>query len=153
MVSLVLVSALAISCGHGQPSLAQGEQAVRPYAEVYGRLLEFRKVNGESRSVAGQKHYVLHFRVATEMEPGWEWVRDPFKGPGIYRAFAPDLPNFLGMPSRTSIPSGSTYVGRGEVVFRHSENGWIVDDVDVRQQGYCNPGPTPSECFVSTFGS
>lgn len=150
-ISLFLVATFLVSgCSGGNPSDDQARFAVAQEIEKkYGTLIDFRKVNGETRDINGQKFYVFHYRAATKLDSGWVWRHGNIMFPtGLVRGKPSNSP---WDPKMDVVPAGATYVAEGKVTFRNTEKGWVVNDTDVDQYGYCDKGETPSNCYSTLW--
>jgi len=150
ILATICFVALLVGCTSGTPTEKQARTAVASEIQEYGPLIMFTKTNGESLEQAGQKRYIFHYWAAASLGDGWAWrsKSTAFKA-GIQRQ-GQTHPLFT--PVTTKIPSGSTYLARGTIQFRQTENGWVVDRTEVAEYGFCNPGPSPSECYTSLWG-
>lgn len=138
-------------CSAGVPSEQQARGAVSEKLKEIGPLVDLTKADGESLEVMGQKLYRFHYRAAVTLGDGWAWrVKSELFNAGIQRR---DAPFVLFKPKLDPIPSGATYIARGAVDFRKTENGWTHNGTTIDGYGYCSPGRSPSDCYKANWDS
>ena len=131
------------------PTEDQARAAAAEEIKEYGELNDFRKTNGEQREIEGQRHYIYHFRAASTLGGGWVW--DPgniMRTTGLKRG-TPQPASVWG-PELTEVKNGATYVAKGTVTFRNTENGWEVNNVEIERYGYCS-AQKPAECYAELW--
>jgi hypothetical protein len=125
-----------------------GRKIVASSVSRFGELVEFEKTNGETMEVFGRKLYILHYRAAATMDPGFYWVADNFGKAAVVRCDELDrgVPGFL-WPTASELEAGAKYVVAGEMAFRSTERGWLYEEDRRRGSGICRKGQQTQECY------
>ncbi len=142
---------MATSCGPSVPSESQARQIAEgpsgQLTQLGAKMIDFRKLNGVSQEVLGQKIYEYDFLAAFELPAGLAWVKQTALGGG---GFVKD-PGPGWEWGVQSIPRGSIAVEKGKISFRLTEKGWVSDDhPDDLRSGYCTGATSPQACYAST---
>jgi hypothetical protein len=114
---------------------------------VGGKMTDFRKKNGESLELMGQKVYKYEFLAAAELPAGAAWQPD---GLGGYK-FVKDDPDHRNNPlgKMVPLPEGTTAVRSGMITFRYTDNGWVSTfpgKPDEASNSYCT-SLKPTACY------
>lgn len=143
--------------GTSDPSEKQARAAftnsLQPLMNDGGEIIDFRKSNGESQVIKGQKWLLYHFHAAIKLPSGWVW--HSYDG-NIYSIISSDQEGGLEEENTiqpysggtyTRLPKGTIVAFRGIIEFRSTEKGWIHNpSLDDAQQGVC-ARQIPSECY------
>jgi hypothetical protein len=138
MVSIALT--VAGCSGSSAPSDAQA-RAAYPWYEGMGEPVDFRKVNGESITKDGQKHYVYHFQQANPLKEKMKW----FKCTKLSVYFSDSAP--IGCEAMTGQQADGLMVSKGTITFKSTEQGWIPASGRIKSWGYCESLKDVSECY------
>jgi len=153
LIVLVFLSALIAGCGKSStPGASEVKKIIRPRISQYGEILEIRKMNGEKFEIQGQKVYRLYYRAAAKFGKGWYWRTDDANlgwvhSTKISRNSKP-LTGFGVSSDIKAIPEKSTYVEKGSIVFKMTDNGWVKAEESIEQFGFC-PDKMPDQCYKS----
>jgi hypothetical protein len=122
----IALAGLAGLTGCESPSGPSTDQARKVLETAYpgSKIIDFKKLNGETKVIERQPTYVYHFLVALELPAGIGWQHDnPLlglhggfvsNGPGQAHAFGAQIDR---------IPAGATAVGNGTITFRETGRG------------------------------
>jgi len=77
LFSLLSISVFVAGCGASRPSDNQARKVVETRFQLLtqsgARIIDFRKLNAESKELEGQKIYIYHFLAAAELPAGIAW--------------------------------------------------------------------------------
>lgn len=138
------------SCGSSTPSDSQARKVVeasyQDLTQLGAKIIDFRKLNAESKEVFGQKVYEYTFLAAVEFPSGCAWKRNPSM-PSFIEVVRDTGKKSDEIYKYTSIPKGTVGVRRGIITFRYTEQGWVSADLPGKfDDGYCT-SEQPEACY------
>ena len=139
------VTVLLGGCSGGTPSEGDVRPAVADLLKEYGALTDFRKTDGETLEINGQKTYIFHYLAATKLDGGWSWQKGNILFPtGLVRG--DPVKGGFGAPEMMKVPNGATFAGGGKVTFRQTEKGWRLIDAELAEYRFCAE-KSASDCY------
>jgi len=154
LFSLLSISVFVAGCGASRPSDNQARKVVETHFQLLtqsgAKMIDFRKLNAESKELEGQRIYIYHFLAGAELPAGIAWhdTSGSMVALTVRGGFVQDThqKGSMWIGKFTSLPKGTTAVSRGTITFRETEKGWISSTLSV-DDGYCtDKGPT--DCYA-----
>jgi len=122
------------------------ETSLASLKDLGAKIIDFRKLNGESLEREGQKIYIYHYLAAAELPAGVAWVSGGLLSMGR-RGFIRDPGQSTVYIETVSLPQGTTAIQQGQITFRLTKRGWLSPDLpDVAEMGYCTQ-LKPEACY------
>lgn len=157
LIATLLFSGLGIvACSSSKPSDDVVQKTIASLHSGNGELSDWKKSNAEEITVNGQKRYTVEYVSAKKLVgSGWYWTRVLLQTLGV-ESIKPGLFHIseakrIGIRAdngiSVAIPQESTAVFKGQMIFKQTENGWVLASHDQSQSGYCNPDISSADCW------